>query len=124
MARARLLKPGFFTNAKLAELPPHARLLFAGLWTLADKAGRLKDEPLAIKGAVFPFEDVPVDALLRELHKRSFIIRYRAGSRWIQITNFSKHQTPHIREVESTIPAPVQHSASNMLGQQKAIHDP
>ena len=124
MARARLLKPGFFTNAQLAQIPPYGRLLFAGLWTLADKAGRLKDEPLAIKGAVFPFEDVPVDALLRELHKRSFIIRYRAGSRYIQITNFSKHQSPHIREVESTIPAPGEHGASTVLNPEKAASDP
>lgn len=112
MPRARLLKPGFFTNAKLGALPPHARLLFAGLWTLADREGRLKDEPLAIKGAIFPFEDVDCDNLLRQLVKAKFIARYKKGERYIQIINFLRHQTPHIKEGASTIPAPDQHSAS------------
>ena len=41
MARARNIKPGFFRNADLAELTFEARLLFIGLWTLADSEGRL-----------------------------------------------------------------------------------
>src|SRR5262245_4448792 len=61
MARARLLKPGFFTNEDLVELPPAARLLFAGLWTLADREGRLEDRPKRIKLAVLPYDDVDVD---------------------------------------------------------------
>lgn len=58
MPRARLLKPGFFSNADLSEIPAHGRLLFAGLWTLADKGGRLKDEPRWIKGQLFPYERI------------------------------------------------------------------
>ena len=49
MARARNLKPSFFTNDKLAELHPLGRLLFAGLWTIADREGRLEDRPKRIK---------------------------------------------------------------------------
>ena len=37
MARARNIKPGFFTNDVLADCDPLARLLFAGLWTVADR---------------------------------------------------------------------------------------
>ena len=43
--RTRLLKPGFFMNEELARLPVRARLLFAGLWCLADREGRLEDRP-------------------------------------------------------------------------------
>jgi len=39
MARSRNIKPGFFKNDHLVELPFEYRLLFAGLWTLADREG-------------------------------------------------------------------------------------
>ena len=48
MARARNIKPGFFANENLAECDPLARLLFAGLWCLADREGRLEDRPKRI----------------------------------------------------------------------------
>lgn len=43
MARSRNIKPGFFTNEVLADMPALVRLLFAGLWTIADRDGRLED---------------------------------------------------------------------------------
>lgn len=122
MARARLIKPGFFSNATLGSLPPHARLLFAGLWTLADREGRMKDDPMWIKGQIFPYEAVDVDDLLAQLAKTRFIIRYKSGTnRYLAVTNFEKHQTPHIREVPSNIPPPnlKKHSASTVLAPDK-----
>lgn len=35
--RARNIKPGFFSNDLLPECEPLARLLFIGLWCMADK---------------------------------------------------------------------------------------
>ena len=49
MARARNIKPGFFDNETLGELPALTRLLFIGLWCLADREGRLQDRPKRIK---------------------------------------------------------------------------
>ena len=109
MARARNIKPGFFTNEYIAELSPFAQLLFIGLWTLADRKGRLEDRPKGIRGKLFPYGDQDVNALLNELAEspESFIIRYEVnGKRYIQITNFEKHQNPHKNEVSSNIPAP------------------
>jgi hypothetical protein len=107
MARARLLKPGFFTNAKLSTLSPHARLLFAGLWTLADREGRMKDEPLWMRGQLFPYEEVAVDVLLKDLARAGFIKRYRVGQlRLIEIVSFLKHQQPHYMEPLSVLPSP------------------
>ncbi|MGA9753322.1 MAG: hypothetical protein WBS54_16205 [Acidobacteriota bacterium] len=112
MARSRNLKPGFFTNDLLAEVPPLGRLLFAGLWTLADREGRLEDRPKRIKAQLFPYDDCDVDALLEELANRRFIQRYEVdGSRLIQVTTWHRHQNPHIKEPESTLPAPGQHPA-------------
>ncbi len=116
MARARNLKPGFFANADLAECSPWGRLLFAGLWVLADRAGRLEDRPRQIKGEIFRFDpDVDVNAELDDLRKWGFIVRYQhEGRGYIQIVNFGKHQNPHIKEAPSTIPAPHQTWASTV----------
>ena len=105
MARARNIKPSFFTNEDLVELSFETRLLFIGLWTLADRAGRLEDRPKRIKMAVFPADSVDVERSLADLEEAKFIDRYEAeGKLCIQIINFLKHQNPHIKEAPSTIP--------------------
>ena len=114
MARQRTIKPDFYTDEKLARCSPHARLLFPGLWTLADKRGRLKDQPPVIHGAVFPFEPtLDVDGLLGELDRGGFIVRYEVEDRrYISIPNFERHQRPHPKEVESLIPPAVKRHGS------------
>lgn len=115
MARARNIKPGFFTHDGLAELPALARLLFIGLWTVADRAGRLEDRPKRIRAEVMPYDDCDVDELLNELHRAGFILRYQVGGvRAIQVVKWEKHQNPHMKEAESTIPAPDEHGASTV----------
>lgn len=112
MARSRNIKPGFFTNDLLAEIDPLGRILFAGIWTVADREGRLLDRPNKIKAEVLPFDNCDVDTLLGELHKHGFILRYPVdGVGYIQVTAWKKHQNPHIKEVGSTIPAPVDNGA-------------
>lgn len=107
MARARNIKPSFFTNDELAELPFGARLLFIGLWTLADREGRLEDRPKKIKMQLFPADDIDIDASLDGLARAGLVIRYHVeGSQFIQVTNFVKHQNPHHKEVDSVIPPP------------------
>ena len=49
MARTRNIKPAFFDNDILGGLDPLTRLLFIGLWCIADREGRLEDRPLRIK---------------------------------------------------------------------------
>jgi len=115
MARARNIKPGFFRNAELVELPIETRLLFPGLWILADREGRLEDRPKQIKMEIFPADSFDVDAMLQQLHNANLIIRYEVdGKRYIQVTNFSKHQNPHRDERASSIPAPTGHDASTV----------
>lgn len=105
MARARNIKPGFFTNDLLAELPFETRLLFIGLWTVADREGRLEDRPKKIKMEVFPADDVNVEDALCQLERSGFIHRYTHGDlRIIQVVNFTRHQRPHSNEVASALP--------------------
>lgn len=112
MARSRNIKPAFFTNDSLAECQPLARLLFIGLWTIADREGRLEDRPKKIKAEILPYDNTDCDYLLNELHENGFIIRYCADDiSYIQVVNFVKHQNPYMKEGVSTIPAPDLHSA-------------
>lgn len=112
MARSRNIKPGFFQNEFMASKRPEVQLLFLGLLTIADREGRLEDRPVKIKGQIFPFQDLDVNAALEELatitdpfQDRPFIYRYEAGGRrYIQIVNFNKHQHIHPNEVASIIP--------------------
>lgn len=107
MSRSRNIKPGFFKNDVLAECDPLARLLFAGLWCLADREGRLEDRPKKIKAECLPYDDCDCDGLLDQLAGRGFIVRYVVDSvGYIFIAEFKKHQNPHVKEQASTIPAP------------------
>lgn len=107
MARARNIKPGFFTNEELAEVEPLGRILFAGLWTIADRDGRLGDRPKKIKVEILPYDQCNVDEMLQDLADRGFILRYQInGDRYIQILAFAKHQNPHKNEKPSYLPPP------------------
>lgn len=123
MPRARNIKPGFFTNDELAELPALTRLLFIGLWCIADREGRLEDKPKRIKVETLPYDDFDVDAALSDLMRAGFLTRYSVdGARYIQIDKFAKHQNPHVKEAESTIPAPDKSGAST--GQESKPEQP
>lgn len=110
--RARNLKPSFFKNCDLADAGPLAQLLFTGLWCIADKEGRLKDQPRVIKAEIFPYYDCDVDGELTKLERLSFIRRYVSlGMGVIEICNFKKHQSPHHTERASDLPPPPDASA-------------
>lgn len=107
MARSRNIKPGFFKNEDLGECTLAARLCFVGLWVLADREGRLEDRPKRIKGELFPFDAFEVEPLLEELETRDFILRYANDEgRFIQVTKFAAHQSPHYSEKPSVIKPP------------------
>ncbi|TCL76876.1 hypothetical protein EDC14_1001161 [Hydrogenispora ethanolica] len=105
--RARNIKPGFFKNDLLGEVDPLARLLYIGLWCLADREGRLADRPRKIRAEILPYDDCEVEGLLEELHRLGFIRRYAVDGEWyIWIPAFRAHQNPHPREAASVIPPP------------------
>lgn len=107
MPRARNIKPSFFLNDELAECKPLSRILFIGLWTIADRKGRLEYRPTKIKAQVLPYDNCKVEPLVLELAKRGFVIIYEVDNKMhLQINNFELHQNPHVKEPESTILAP------------------
>ncbi|MDR1630056.1 MAG: hypothetical protein LBS36_07590 [Oscillospiraceae bacterium] len=109
--RTRSIKPSFFNNEILGDLPSLTRLLFIGLWCMADREGRLEDRPKRIKKELLGYDDLnaeDVNGMLQELHNNGFIVRYNMQNKnYIQIVKFSKHQNPHIREKDSEIPPPL-----------------
>ena len=107
MARIRYIKPEFFTDEDLVALSPVHRLAFAGLWCYADKSGRLEYRPQFLKAMIFPYEQVDMVKIITELSEaKPFLVVYEVSDKkYIQITNWSKHQKPHHTEKESTIPS-------------------
>lgn len=124
MARIRMVKPEFFDDPQVGELSPLARLFFIGLWTQADREGRLIDDPRRLKARLFPFDDVDINALADELHQKDMIRRYKTRRAvekhgehsnrhdepckdvsFIWIRKFTFHQRPHPKEPASVIPA-------------------
>ena len=110
MARTRNIKPAFFDNDILGSLDPLVRLLFIGLWCIADRDGRLEDRPRRIKKTLLGYDDATAEetnGMLEQLAETGFIIRYETGGeQYIQIVNFSKHQNPNMKEKASEIPPP------------------
>lgn len=98
--RARNIKPGFFTNELLVELHPLTRLLYAGLWCMADRRGLVEDRPKRIKIEILPCDNHDIDAALGELEAAGLISRYTGinGHKAIKILKFLTHQRPHHSE--------------------------
>lgn len=94
MARIRTIKPEFWTDEKLSILEPLTRLVFLGLISMADDAGRLVDSVRHIDGMLFPNTDDTARDALDTLARMSRIVRYRSasGQALIQILNWDRHQ--------------------------------
>jgi len=107
--KTRWIKPQFFMSEQVASVSPAARLCFIGLWSLADREGRLEDKPAQIKVHLFPYDaKLNVDTLLTELHQSELITRYEAeGVQVIEVCTFTEHQSVHPNEAQSKLPCNV-----------------
>ena len=118
VARARNIKPSFFTNDELSELKPLARLLFIGLWTIADWKGCFEYKPKRLKVQLLPYDECDIEQLLSALDKSRFISIYSVQGQWYgKVLKFNKHQNPHKNEKEkgSDIPDIYQNYAENVM---------
>lgn len=107
MPRERTLAHGFFENHLLAGCQPLTRLLFQGLWTLADYDGCFKWEPEALAMKLLPRDQFDAVAAMEDLSRLGFIRQYEAkGEMYGYMVNWLKYQDPHPRE-KPTSPKPV-----------------
>src|SRR3990167_3295827 len=115
--RKRLLSPGFFQDGSLAACSPLALLLFAGLWALCDRDGRMRWVPPVVHGQLFPFDpDAAVEALVTELAAAGCVVLYAVeGRRYLACPSGPQHQNPHKNERASDIPAPPEPSVPSRV---------
>lgn len=115
MARIRSIKPEFWTSAQVLECSPNARLLFIGLWTFCDDAGRHVDKPKQVKAEVYPADDltiVDIEAMLDELDRVGLIQRYTVdGERYFCITGW--HHQRIDKPQPAKYPGPVGDGSGN-----------
>ncbi|MBU2025995.1 hypothetical protein KJ912_04665 [Patescibacteria group bacterium] len=105
MARIRTIKPEFFTDEDLGDLPPEVRLFFAGLWCQCDKSGRAKYKPRQLKAQILPFDNVSGEDAIRMLVEAGFVIQYEVdGESYLQVRTWDTHQRPHHTERDSELP--------------------
>lgn len=95
MARIRTIKPEIWTDEKFGPLDPVTKLVFIGLISQADDAGRILDSVRLIDGLLFAYDDsTSVRRSLDELSRTGLIRRGEtsSGQRIIQIAKWDAHQ--------------------------------
>ena len=99
MPRARNIKYALFTNDDLADNDPIGRLLFIGMWTIADYNGNFLWKPRRVKMELLPYDNCDIEELAINLERSGFIRFYSdGGSTYVNVVNFAKHQNPHKNE--------------------------
>ncbi len=104
--KIRSVRPEFFTDAKMARLSHSARLLYIGLWCLADDDGRGRLLPKHIEGELFPYEKIDFLGLWHELESTRRVRTYQIdGEQFFVIPKFTEYQKPN-RKYDSKLPEP------------------
>lgn len=104
--RARNIKPGFFVNEEVGSLSMTGRILFIGLWCMADLNGFLEYRPQKLKASIFPYDSLNLIKFLEEVSSKGLITIWcdkDKNCHFIEIPNFKEHQSPHPGEKKSNI---------------------
>lgn len=113
MARIRTVKPELLRHVDLFEAERETglplRIAFVGMLTAADRQGRFKWEPRALKLDCLPYDDVDFSRVLDALWSRGWLVRYRqttetGGHEYGLIPTFLQHQHINNREHQSVLP--------------------
>jgi hypothetical protein len=93
MPRIRTIKPDFWTDEKIVELTPWARLFYIGLWNFSDDNGVVENKPRQLKIRIFPADDIKIEPLIEELAAQHLIEVYEVdGEKYLICRNLRKHQ--------------------------------
>lgn len=111
MARIRTIKPEFWSSPGIETLEYRWRLLYIGLWQLADDFGRGSFNPREFLGFVFPADMSEDSGGIRrgcgELRRVFGVEFYSVGGRhFYAIPSWEKHQKTDRRTKASKYPAP------------------
>lgn len=109
--RIRSVKPEFLLHFGIyqaeAETGLPLRVSFMGLWMAADREGRFKWRPEALKAQILPHDPINFSSVLDALADRGFIVQYSDGDDDLgAVVNFTKHQVVNSRETQSKLAPP------------------
>lgn len=95
----RQIKAEFWVDSDLAKWPRDKRLCYVGLWQLADDSGCLEEDPMIIKGQLFPFEtdcdvtSATIRQWIDEIVDEGKALRYQSGRKHcLYLVHFHDHQ--------------------------------
>lgn len=96
----RMITPNIWRNDKFGYLSITAKLLFIGMFSIADDDGRLKALPKYLKANIFPYDDITIDDISKyrkECEQNNLVHCYRNGNcDYIYLSGWYEHQ--HIRK--------------------------
>jgi hypothetical protein len=102
--RSRNIRNSFFKSDQLAGLNSDDKLLFIGLWCLADREGFFEIRPVKMKLEIFPDNNkITPDKIMASLHRlmSRHVITFKDTYGFIP--KFVLHQRPHPHEAKSTV---------------------
>jgi len=108
MARKRMIDPNIWQSEDFSRLSTLAKLVFIGLFSLADDEGRGRCNPVYLKSSLFPYEEgirsADIDKTLSEISSNMSVVFYSCdGSSYYSLYNWNTWQKID-RPSESKIP--------------------
>lgn len=97
MARKRMIDPSIWQSEDFSKLSTLAKLVFIGLFSLADDEGRGRCNPVYLKSTLFPYEEdirsADIDKTLSEISSNMSVIFYTCdGSSYYSLYNWNTWQ--------------------------------
>lgn len=99
----------FWLDEKIGSLPPEARLLYIGTWSLADDNGVLRGNPAYIRSQLFAYDEEVTAADVRRwiellTAERMLVPFTHRGERYLLVRRFRDHQKIDARYATELIP--------------------
>lgn len=97
MARKRMIDPNIWQSEDFSKLSTLGKLVFIGLFSLADDEGRGRSNPVYLKSTLFPYEEgirsTDIDKTLSEISSNMSVIFYSCdGSSYYWLYNWNTWQ--------------------------------
>lgn len=97
MARKRMIDPNIWQSEDFSKLSTLAKLVFIGLFSLADDEGRGRSNPIYLKSSLFPYEEgirsADIDKTLSEISSNMSVVFYSCdGSNYYSLYNWNTWQ--------------------------------
>lgn len=94
MARKRMIDPNIWQSEDFSKLSTLGKLVFIGLFSLADDEGRGRCNPVYLKSTLFPYEEgirsADIDKTLSEISSNMSVIFYSCdGSSYYSLYNWN-----------------------------------